>query len=266
MNACTPNNDRDAPHRNIQLSVVIPVHNEEDNVPPLLEEVTTALDGFVTFEVIVVDDGSTDGTPKKLADLSRLYPFLRVIRHHECYGQSAALWTGVRSARGEWIATLDGDGQNDPADIRRIIEQRGGLDALKADTMLCGYRKNRRDTWSKRLGSRIANAVRAFLLDDDTPDTGCGLKIFHRETALRFPFFDHMHRFLPALMKREGGKVESVEVNHRPRKHGRSHYSNIKRLLEGIVDLMGVRWLMKRGKRVRLTEQELEPWNTKPPG
>ncbi len=228
------------------LSVVVPVHNEQDNILPLLDEITAALDGVGEFEIVVVDDGSTDGTPNVLRASGR--KGLVVVRHRRNCGQSAALLSGVRIARGAWIATLDGDGQNDPADIPKLWRMLGetGDPDLK---MIAGHRKRRQDTWLKRLSSRIANGVRGWLLGDSTPDTGCGLKLFERELFLRVPHFDHFHRFLPALIQHGGGRVTSVEVRHRHRRSGRSHYGVGNRLWVGIVDLVGVMWLKRRSAR-----------------
>lgn len=236
---------RRAPARPV-LSVVVPVHNEQDNILPLLDEITAALDGVGEFEIVVIDDGSTDGTPNVLRASGR--KGLVVVRHRRNCGQSAALLSGVRIARGAWIATLDGDGQNDPADIPKLWRMLGetGDPDLK---MIAGHRKRRQDTWLKRLSSRIANGVRGWLLGDSTPDTGCGLKLFERELFLRVPHFDHFHRFLPALIQQGGGRVTSVEVRHRHRRSGRSHYGVGNRLWVGIVDLVGVMWLKRRSAR-----------------
>jgi dolichol-phosphate mannosyltransferase len=237
----------------LQLSIVVPVRNEQENVLPLLAEIHTALAGFPEFEVVYVDDGSSDATPQRLAEAMQQYPRLRVLSHRASCGQSTALMTGVRAAAGEWIATLDGDGQNDPADIPKLLaaRDRGRAAAL---WLIAGYRKSRRDTWLKRLSSRIANGVRSRLLGDATPDTGCGLKLIRRATYLELPYFDHMHRFLPALVQRAGGQTVSVEVNHRPRTRGTSNYGLFDRLWVGIVDLFGVMWLKRRAKRPDVTE------------
>jgi len=236
-----------------ELSVVVPVHNEAENLAPLIAEIRQALAGRVSHEIVYVDDGSTDDTPARLATLQRTVPELVVLRHRASCGQSTAIHTGVRHARGRWIATLDGDGQNDPADIPRL------LDALCAAPgaerrLVTGQRARRNDSAVRRLSSRIANGVRASLLRDATPDTGCGLKVFPRALFLEFPFFDHMHRFLPALALRHGGEVLSVPVNHRPRTRGRSHYGIANRLWVGIVDLFGVRWLIRRMRRPDIVE------------
>jgi dolichol-phosphate mannosyltransferase len=236
------------PHRSVpEIAVVIPARDEADNVKPLLADVRAALEGRVDYEVIFVDDGSEDSTPAILGELSRAFPRLRWARHRTPCGQSAAIWTGVRLARAPWIVTLDGDGQNDPADIPTLLEARGAR-GVDANLLVNGRRERRRDTWLKRASSKIANAVRSRVLGDDTADTGCGLKLFPREAFLGLPFFDHMHRFLPALVRRGGGEVVSVPVGHRERLHGRSHYGVHNRLWTGIVDMLGVFWLQRRSK------------------
>jgi dolichol-phosphate mannosyltransferase len=174
---------------------------------------------------------------------------MRVLRHRRQSGQSTALWTGVRHARAPWIATLDGDGQNDPADIPKLLAL--ALDPDRKLDLVAGHRVTRKDSATQRLASRIANGVRSRMLRDDTPDTGCGLKVFSRAVFLALPYFDHMHRFLPALVLRSGGRVRSVPVNHRPRQRGRSHYGINNRLWVGLVDIFGVMWLRRR---TRLTE------------
>ena len=247
----------------MDLSVVVPVRNEAGNIGPLIDEIRAALDASAAdYEVIYVDDGSTDATAAELAAIARDFPRLRVVRHEASCGQSTAVRSGVRHARGAWVATLDGDGQNDPADIPRLLERRGeelgrqgGVVRGGAPLLcVCGYRRKRRDTWLKRLSSRIANGVRSRLLGDSTPDTGCGLKLFSRDAFLDLPYFDHMHRFLPALFLRAGGRIVSVEVNHRPRHAGRSKYGLHNRLWVGIVDLFGVMWLQRRAKVPVVTE------------
>ena len=229
-----------------ELSVVIPVHDEAESIAALLEEVRIALADRSPFEVIVVDDGSRDSTPQVLAEVARAFPALRCLRHHERSGQSAALRNGVKAARAAWIVTLDGDGQNDPADIPALLAERGegsGADNLR---LITGRRYRRQDSGLKRLASRIANGVRRRLLQDATPDTGCGLKVFSREAFISLPHFDHSHRFLPALFLQVGGRVTSVDVTHRPRRAGRSHYGVFDRLWVGIVDMFGVMWLGRR--------------------
>jgi len=236
------------------LSVVVPVHNEAENVALLLDEIDAALGGRVDYEVLFVDDASSDDTARLLVELAQSLPHLRVLRHSRNSGQSTAIATGVRAARGRLVATLDGDGQNDPADIPALLERWRAEDGESgAPLLLAGWRAARSDTWLRRLSSRIANGVRSRLLGDGTPDTGCGLKLFSRDTFLLLPYFDHMHRFLPALVRRHGGRVISVAVLHRPRLRGQSHYGVWNRLWVGIVDLGGVMWLRRR---TRLTQVE----------
>ena len=231
---------------NPEISVVVPVCNEAENVAPLAREIAAALRGRVAFEMIFVDDGSTDDTAERVrAARADGLPELRLLRHSFRSGQSAAVHSGVKAARAPWIATLDGDGQNDPADLPKFLVARS--DPANADVLLImGNRVTRRDTWLRRLSSRIANGVRGGLLGDGTPDTGCGIKLFAREVFLELPAFDHMHRFLPALFQRAGHRVVSVPVGHRPRTRGRSKYGLHNRLWVGIVDLFGVMWLKAR--------------------
>lgn len=228
------------------LSVVVPVRNEEDNILPLVAEIRAALAG-VDHEIVYVDDGSTDGTGARLLEAGVVWR-----RHRVSCGQSAAVVTGVRVARGEWIATLDGDGQNDPGDIPALLVRVQGdaqTDMGEGPLLVAGHRTRRRDSWTKRLSSRVANRVRAGLLHDATPDTGCGLKLFRRSAFLELPHFDHMHRYLPALFIRAGGRVVSVPVNHRARLRGRSNYGTLDRLWVGLFDLVGVYWLQRRWRR-----------------
>jgi len=227
------------------LSVVIPVQNEEENIRMLIDEVRQSLDGVLDYELIYVNDGSTDTTLEILEEYRSGFPLLRIYSHQTGAGQSTAVRTGIIHAQSPVIATLDGDGQNDPADIPALYQ------ALIANAdagivLVNGYRKERKDTFIKRISSRLANGIRGWLLDDDTPDTGCGLKVFSRIAYLEIPFFDHLHRFLPAMMINGGGKVMSVEVNHRERQLGSSHYGFFDRLWVGIFDLMGVIWLKSR--------------------
>ncbi|PZQ15408.1 MAG: dolichol-phosphate mannosyltransferase [Rhodanobacter denitrificans] len=235
-----------------QLSVVVPVHNERDNVLPLIDEILAALQGVCDFEIVYVDDLSRDDTLAVLSGAKATTPQLRVVRHLAQSGQSTAIRSGVKAARGEWIATLDGDGQNDPADIPKLLALRDGS---PADVKLfAGWRVHRQDSGSKRYASRIANAIRRRLLRDDTPDTGCGIKLFERAAFLDLPYFDHMHRYLPALMQRAGWQVRSVPVNHRARGAGTSKYNNLNRALVGIADLRGVAWLIRRSRRTPVEE------------
>ncbi len=235
-----------------EISVVVPVHNERDNVAPLITEIVGALRGRWPFEIVYVDDFSRDDTVAMLSGLKPTTPELRVIRHLSQCGQSTAIRNGAKAARAKWIATLDGDGQNDPADIPKLVLER---DQASADMKLfAGWRINRKDTASKRYASRFANALRSGILRDETPDTGCGTKLFEREAFLDLPYFDHMHRYLPALMQRAGWKVKSVPVNHRERGAGISKYNNLNRALVGISDLRGVGWLIRRSKRTEVEE------------
>jgi len=235
-----------------QLSVVVPVFNEQDNVGPLLQEIVAALRGRIDFEAVFVDDDSKDGTLAALQALKLEVPELRVLHHARQSGQSTAIRNGVRAAHAPWIATLDGDGQNDPADIPKLLAAREGADP--AIRLFAGWRVERRDSGSKRWASKWANAIRSRLLHDDTPDTGCGIKLFDRAAFLDLPYFDHMHRYLPALMQRAGWKTTSVPVHHRPRSTGVSKYNNLHRALVGIRDLMGVAWLIVRSKRTGVEE------------
>jgi dolichol-phosphate mannosyltransferase len=240
----------------VEISVVVPVCNEAENVEPLAREIDAALAGR-DYEMIFIDDGSTDETCailKRIRDggLGRL----RVLRHSFRSGQSAAVATGVRAARAPWIATLDGDGQNDPADIPKLLaeqprpENRGVL-------LFMGNRKaSRKDSAFRKLQSSIANGVRGALLGDGTPDTGCGIKLFSREAFLELPRFDHMHRFLPALFLRHGSRVISVPVSHRPRMRGTSKYGLLNRVFVGIVDIFGVMWLRRRFKSGLLVRED----------
>jgi dolichol-phosphate mannosyltransferase len=236
----------------VDLSVVIPAYNEAESIPLLVDEVCDCLDSVLDYELVVVDDCSSDATREVLQESRKQHPRLRVLHHGSRSGQSAAICSGVQAARAPLIATLDGDGQNDPVDILNLYR---AMERLQDELLLVtGYRRQRRDTWLKRVSSRIANRVRAAILKDATPDTGCGLKVFSRATFLALPQFDHMHRFLPALVRRLGGTVLSVDVRHRPRERGKSKYGLHNRLWVGIVDLLGVWWLQRRGFRPDVTE------------
>jgi dolichol-phosphate mannosyltransferase len=238
----------------MDLSIVIPVRNEAENIAPLVAEIRVALASLpgaaLDYEIVYVDDGSSDATAATVAALADEFASLRLVRHDRSYGQSAAIRTGVKAARAPWIATLDGDGQNDPADIPRLWAMAQA--ASGAPALITGQRTKRRDAWIKRVSSRVANRVRAALLGDGTPDTGCGLKLFRRDLFLDLPFFDHMHRFLPALVRRAGGSIVSVPVNHRPRTRGSSNYGTLDRLAVAFADLLGVIWLQRRAKRPQL--------------
>jgi len=238
---------------NPEFSVVVPVCNEAENVEPLAREIAAAMAGRA-YEMIFIDDGSTDETAPILLRLKSELPTLRVLRHSFRSGQSAAVASGVRAARGPWIATLDGDGQNDPADIPRLIAAR---DQQRGVQLFMGNRKaSRQDTAFRKLQSSIANGVRSGLLGDDTPDTGCGIKLFSREVFMELPRFDHMHRFLPALFMRQGARVVSIPVGHRPRTRGTSKYGMLNRVFVGIVDIFGVLWLRRRYKPGLLVRED----------
>lgn len=233
--------------RDPAVSVVVPVRNEAGNIAPLAAEIAAALDGRRPFEIIYVDDGSTDGTDGELERLMASRAWLRRVRHAQSCGQSAAVRSGVKAARSPIVVTLDGDGQNDPAFIPAL------LSALEADPRLglvAGQRVGRRASGFKRLQSRIANGVRGAVLRDGTRDTGCGLKAFRRDVFLGLPYFDGLHRFLPALVRRDGFHVGHVDVVDRPRAHGVSNYGLWDRLWVGLFDLAGVWWLIRRRERV----------------
>lgn len=235
------------------LSVVVPARDEAENLGPLIREIHDAL-GSIEHEVLIVDDASTDGSAALLRDLKREDPRLRVMHHARSCGQSASLRTGARAARYPWIATLDGDGQNDPADLPKLWQARpAGLNP-EQPWLAIGHRVNRRDTGWRRFSSRFANRLRAWWLQDDTPDTGCGTKLFGRAAYLDLPWFDHQHRYFPALMRRAGGATVSIPVNHRPRAHGRTKYGTWDRAWAGAVDLWGVKWLQRRNRRPEAEE------------
>lgn len=232
------------------LSVVIPAKNESENIITLVEDIDRALAAHAPFEIIVVDDCSTDNSVAVLRARAQTMPHLRVVRHDRSGGQSAAVHSGVRAARAPIILTLDGDGQNPPEELPKLAAP------LLADTtgrigLVAGQRLDRQDTWSKKIASRFANRLRGWILQDGTRDTGCGLKGFRRQAFLDLPYFDHMHRYLPALFTRDGWQVAHVDVSHRPRGAGRSNYSNLQRALVGVVDLVGVAWLLRRRKKAR---------------
>lgn len=235
------------------VSVVVPVRNEAGNIAQLVAEIARACVRLAAVEIVYVDDGSTDATWAELARVARTEPTLRPLRHAQSCGQSAAIRSGVRSARGAIIVTLDGDGQNDPAFIPELV---AALDAGGAMVGLAaGQRTGRKATGFKKAQSRIANAVRSFVLRDGTRDTGCGLKAFRREVFLALPYFDAIHRFLPALVRREGFEVVLVDVVDRPRHSGRSNYGLFDRLWVGIVDLLGVWWLIRRRRSIPAVEE-----------
>ncbi len=233
----------------MKISIVVPVHNEAGNIVPLLEEIEKAMTQAEDYEIIYVDDGSRDQTEAELTAAMQRFSALRVIQHRHSCGQSTAVRTGVKAATHPWIATLDGDGQNDPADIPRLYRVLHDNRQAAANLwMIAGWRNKRYDSQWRLFSSKFANTVRSALLGDNTPDTGCGLKVFARDQFLELPYFDHMHRFLPALVIRAGGSVISEPVNHRARGVGVSNYGTLDRLWAGITDLLGVIWLQKRAK------------------
>jgi dolichol-phosphate mannosyltransferase len=241
----------------IFVSVLIPAKNEANNLKPLIEEVHAAL-ADEAYEIIVVDDGSTDATLHELRQIKNNgLSTLRILRHERSLGQSTSLYHAALAAKGQWLATLDGDGQNDPADIPGMLALVRGEKGLAGIQLVAGHRVNRRDNASKRWASRFANGLRSRMLKDRTPDTGCGLKLIERAAFLRLPYFDHMHRFIPALIQRHNGRMITHPVNHRHRTSGVSKYGNLDRALVGILDLIGVWWLIRR-TRLNANAQEIE--------
>ncbi|MEX0841951.1 MAG: glycosyltransferase family 2 protein [Xanthobacteraceae bacterium] len=229
------------------VSVVVPVRNEAGNIAPLIDEISAALDGRWSYEIVYVNDGSSDGTAKELTELMASRPYLRQIKHATSCGQSAAVRSGGKAARAPIIVTLDGDGQNDPKFIPELVQMLMNSPRLG---LIAGQRVGRKATGFKKFQSRSANGVRGAILRDGTRDTGCGLKAVRREVFLNLPYFDGLHRFLPALVKREGYEIGYVDVVDRPRGHGVSNYGMWDRLWIGILDLAGVWWLIRRRKRV----------------
>ena len=231
----------------MRFSIVVPALNEAENIAPLAAEIAAALDGpyAAAYEVIFVDDGSTDDTAERVRAAKAERPQIRLVRHEARAGQSAAIRSGAKAARAGWIVTMDGDGQNDPADVPRLLAL-AWADGEDARRMVGGLRLKRRDRWSRRMATHIANGVRQLLLKDGCSDTGCSLKVFPRDTFLDLPYFNGMHRFLPALFQTYGLETRFVEVNHRPRLRGSTKYTNYKRALIGITDLRGVLWLRRR--------------------
>jgi dolichol-phosphate mannosyltransferase len=230
----------------MMITVIVPVLNEEKNITGLLEEISNAAQACPISEIIYVNDNSTDKTLDVLNALKEKYPSLRVLSHDRRCGQSAALWAGIKAAGNDLIVTLDGDGQNDPADIPLLYNLYETNKSNISKVMVAGERRKRNDSLSRRIASRFANRLRAKILNDQTKDTGCSLKLFRRKDYLALPYFNHMHRFLPALMIREGVRLMHIDVNHRERQYGISKYGNFSRAFVGISDLFGVWWLQKR--------------------
>jgi len=237
------------------LSIVIPARNEAENIRTLLDGIVAALKTAPAFEIIVVDDGSTDATGAAVRAAAADDPRIRLLTHPSSAGQSAAVHSGVHSATGRIVCTLDGDGQNPPGELHKLMEPLFDPDAPPRLALVAGQRVGRQDTWSKKAASKFANALRGRLLKDGTRDTGCGLKAFRRDVFLTLPYFDHMHRYLPALFKRDGWEIALVDVSHRARGGGRSNYSNFQRGLVGVVDLLGVMWLIRRRKKAEPSEE-----------
>lgn len=229
------------------------MYNEVDNVEPFIIEIDQSLkDKVLNYEIIAVDDGSTDGTHEKLSMLIDKISTLQIVTHDGNFGQSAATLSGIRAAKNAWIITMDGDAQNDPHDIPLLLKQLESELTNGQPLLIAGNRKKRHDSFMRKLSSRIGNGVRQMILKDDCGDTGCSLKLFSREVFLQMPHFNHMHRFIPSLIKRAGGRIINVPVNHRPRTRGTSKYGVMNRLWVGIVDLFGVRWLMSRSCNPRI--------------
>ena len=247
----TKNNIENTP---IKLSVVVPVFNELGNVGFLIEEIQATLNNIVSYEMIFIDDCSDDGTFEELIMIKNKVKTLRVLSHKRRSGQSAAVRSGVKAARGTLVATLDGDGQNNPSDIPSLLAAYEDPTNVASNVMICGQRVNRRDSIIKRLSSRIANRIRSSLLGDPALDSGCGLKLFSVDDFMELPSFDHMHRFLPALVIRSGGKVISIKVSHRSRERGKSKYGVFDRLWVGIFDLFGMVWLKCRSINPEVNE------------
>lgn len=235
----------------VRVSVVIPVKNEAGNIGELLHRIDEACSGETSFEMIVVDDGSDDGSAEVVRERMKTMAHLRLLRHDCSGGQSAAVHSGVIHARGDIICTLDGDGQNPPEELPKLFQPFLVSDAAPGLGLVAGQRVGRKDTASKRFASRFANTLRARLLRDNTRDTGCGLKAFRRAAFMELPYFNHMHRYLPALFARDGWQIIHVDVSHAARIAGQSKYSNLQRALVGIVDLFGVMWLQRRAKTAK---------------
>lgn len=232
----------------LEFSVIVPVYNEASNIRHLAEEIAGALDGRA-YEMIFVDDASTDDTRAALIALKPAHPALRILAHRHNAGQSRAIRTGVEAAHGRLIGTLDGDGQNDPADLPDLYRRFTRQDAPADLGLVIGERTDRKDGMSKRFGSRVGNSIRAALFQDNNRDSACGIKVLRRDTFLALPYFDHMHRYMPALIQAQGLQVEIQSVNHRPRRSGQSKYTNTGRAAAGLRDMLGVAWLANRHRQ-----------------
>lgn len=236
-----------APNLAPAFSIVIPAHNEAANLPALMAEIHAAIEG-VAYEIVIVDDGSSDDTVSILQSLHMQYPHMRLIRHRQSCGQSAALRSGIQAAQASVIVTMDGDGQNNPADIPQLWERFIQETAQNMHVMVMGQRQKRQDKFSKRLASHLANQIRQRILKDGVQDTGCPLKIFYQADFMALPYFDHIHRYIPALLARDGIRTITMPVRHRARQQGASHYGIWDRFKVGVVDLCGVWWLLRRRK------------------
>ncbi len=249
-------------HPPMGLSVIVPFYNEEENVIPLVQEITEALKS-ISFEILAIDDASQDRTLENLYQVAHSNTRVRVLSHDRNYGQSSAILTGARHASFSLLATLDGDGQNDPKDLLKLWQIYHKVpQTRRAQTVIFGNREKREDNLLRRFSSRIANALRAYMLKDLCPDTGCALKLFPREGFLNLPLFNHFHRFLPALFQLHNYQMINVNVSHRPRVFGQSKYGVFNRLWVGIYDIFGVRWLLKRKcapKLKTLSANQAEP-------
>ena len=237
----------------MELSIVVPVYNEEQNIEKLIDEITNSIKD-INYEIVVVDDNSGDRTVSFLQKIQLENKRLRIIKHKKNYGQSFAVRSGVKNSRSSWIATLDGDGQNDPADIPELYLALIQQNSKNNNVLIAGHRVHRKDSRLKKISSKYANIIRSNLLKDEAPDTGCGLKLFSKEFFLDLPSFNHMHRYIPALFLSRGGRIVSLEVNHRSREKGESKYGFNNRFWVGIKDLLGVRWLQKRSKEIIFKE------------
>ena len=235
------------------LSIVIPVYNEQNNIAALVNEIKKNISSSIKYEIIIVDDGSTDNTLKELKLLCKRYKDIIIIKHKKNYGQSISIRSGILSSNKDFILTLDGDGQNDPKDIQKLLNKFNGT---KDFFLVIGNRTKRNDTFGKKLASRLAFFLRQLIFADKTPDTGCAMKVFRKEDFLLLPFFNHIHRFFPILFTNYGGTVYSVSVSHRKRLTGYSKYTNFQRALVGIYDLIGVVWLCKRSYSPRFIEEK----------